>query len=311
MPSLHRFNKDENDSDYIYVNTLLSSILFVMCITSAPTYLHSIRSFYLIFKKGQPFYTLLLFVLVASFFNLTLAAVDGLGFWMKIKPCVLFGCFRTTLLIISSLLVAFVCMSRCIAVSYLNFYKKLNKTMVLTMISGIMLVISIVIPVFFYKLGHINFKYIGPPSHIGCSPIVTSDNKRTYISFVIFFVFTCDFILLIVFLIVSRRLNYPSLRPCMKRLKASARKVSLIVTMLYLVLHLPLVIVYTVFSFSPTSVVQIGSPVGKLLLDFMLRFLSYLYSAILPTIIVKTGSTNEETLSAAKQSVIDGNFNKS
>ena len=96
----------------------------------------------------------------------------------------------------------------------------------------------------------------------------------------------------------------------MKRLKASARKVSLIVTLLYLVMHLPLVIVYTVFSFSPTAVLKIGTPVGKLLLDFLLRFLSYLYSALLPTIIVKTGSTNEETLSAAKQSVYAGNFNQ-
>ena len=277
-----------------------------------PAYFHSVHSFFLIFKKGQPFYILLLFVLLSAFLNLSVAALDGVSFWTSISHynCVLFGCFRTAILIVSSLLIAFVCISRCIAVSSLNLYKRLNKTVVLTSISGLLLVFSMIIPGLFYQLGHIDFKYIGPPTHIGCSPILSPNSKHTYISFIIFFIFTCDFILLIVYLVVYRHLHSPSLRPCMKKLKASARKVSLIITFTYLILHLPLVVVYTVFSFSPTCVLSIGSSVGKLLLDFALRFLSYLYSALLPTIIVKTGSMNEKTLSAARQSVHIANTNK-
>ena len=303
---------DEKDNtDSIYVNIFLSSILFVMCLTSAPAYLHSVRSFYLIFRKGQPFYALLLFVLFTSLLNLFIAAIDGVSFWTEISHCPVFGCFRTAILIVSSLLIAFVCVSRCIAVSSINLYKKLNKTVLLTAVSGVMMLFSIVLPVLFYKLGHIKFKYIGPPTHIGCSPVLPKKSKHTYISFILFFLFASDFILLVVYLVLYKRLNIHSIRPCMKKLKASARKVSLIITLTYLVLHLPLIIVYTVFSFSPTSVISISSPMGKLLLDFALRFLSYLYSALLPTIIVKTGSANEKTLSAAKKSIVhQGHANK-
>ena len=274
-----------------------------MCIASLPSYFRTGRSFYLIFKKGQPFYILLLFVLVISFLNLCVAAVDGLGFWIEIPFCVVVGCFRTSLLIGTSLLVAFVCISRCIAVCTLHTYKKVNRTGVLIVISVILLFIAIITPIIFTKLKYMTFKYVGPPSHMGCSPVVNSENKKTYITFIIFFIFVSDFVLLFVYLILYKKLRKTCLRPCMQRLKASARKVSLIVTLTYLVLHLPIVIVYTVFTFDASIVVGIKNPSNKMLLDFVLRFLSYLYSASLPVLIVKTGSLNDKTISAAKQSV--------
>ena len=302
---LPRLGTENGNTESVYINILLSSILFVMCITSLPAYFHSARSFCLIFRKGQPFYILLIFVLLTSFFNLFIAALDGVGFWTDISYCAMFGCLRTAILIVSSLLIAFVCTSRCIAVSSLDLYKKLNKTSVLTGVSGMLLLISILLPVLFLQLGHIKFKYLGPPSHVGCSPVLAEDSKHVFISFILFFLFVCDFILLVVYLVLYRRLHNPSLRPCMKKLKASARRVSLIITLTYLVLHLPIMVIYTIFTFNPTSVLSIPSAMGKLLLDFTLRFLSYLYSAILPAIIVKTGSMNEKTISAAKKSVMN------
>ena len=95
-----------------YINIFLSAILFAMCILATPSYFYSSCSFLLIFKKGQPFYILLIFVLITSFLNLVVAAVDGVGFWTSIPQCLVVGCFRTSLLMISSLLIAFVCVSR-------------------------------------------------------------------------------------------------------------------------------------------------------------------------------------------------------
>lgn len=299
-------NSSQKHTESIYISTCLSSILFVMCIASLPAYVRTSLTFIQIFKKGQPFYILLLFVLLISFLNLCVAAIDGLGFWLEIPQCLAVGCFRITLLILTSLLVAFVCVCRCIAVCTLYLYKKMNKTSILTICSAVLLLISIILPILFVKMDYMTFKFVGPPSRIGCTPVLKSTKEYTYISFIIFFIFISDVVLLLVYLILYKKLHKKALRPCMKRLKASARKVSLSVTLSYLILHSPIVIVYTLFTFKPKYVIGIQGAVNTILLDFVLRFLSYLYSAMLPSVIAKSGSLNDKTISAAKQSVYRG-----
>ena len=244
---------------------------------------------------------------MASFLNLLLACLDGLGFWMELPLCQLFGCCRATLLVFSSLLVALVCSSRCIAVCNLNLYKRVNKTAILCAVSSLLLLLSLLFPIFMTYFNLLRFKYIGPPSHIGCSLILRSTGGDAYMSFAIFFIFICDVVLLMAYTILYHKLHHPSLRPSMNRLKASARKVSLIITLMYLILHLPIVVVYMAYTFQASQLITVSNPTNKLILDFLLRFLSYLYSAVLPTIIVKTGSVNQKTLGAAKNSVNYGN----
>ena len=112
-----------------------------------------------------------------------------------------------------------------------------------------------------------------------------------------------DILLLITYIILHKKLYTPSMRPNMKRLKESARAVSLIITVMYIVLNLPLFIVHMLVLVKSNVVEKIESETALLVLDFVIRFMSYLYSAILPSIIVKTGSLNKTVMIAARQSI--------
>ena len=285
------------------LNCFFVIVFVTMVIAGSPSYYISFKNFYKIFKNGQPFYICLLILLAVSAFSLLFALVDAIGFWVSLPACQLIGSLRTFTVITLSLLVAFVCIYRSIAVSSVILYKKVNRVKVLLGGCLAILGVSAFIAILMNRLEITNFKYLGPPSYIGCTPVLTKGNKFSFVGYVFFSVMVCDILLLLTYAILHKKLHKPSMRPSMKRLKESARMVSLIITVLYIVLHLPLFVVYMLVLVNSGVVEKIKSESALLVLDFTIRFMSYLYSAVLPSIIVRTGSLNKTVMIAARQSI--------
>ena len=233
------------------------------------------------------------FTIAGNIFNGIVTISKGLGYLITVHGCNVFGIMQTVYFCYISVFIAFICISRTIAVSLPLVYRVLMTCETVKYCIGACSLISaglsmlIIIPV------DLNFKYIiSSAGRVGCLPRLTKPNLQIWCAAFIGGIFFFDTVLLVTYCFTHFKFKELSSRESLKKLRKVVFRVSLSTTVSYIVCYSPTCIVYFLINIGNIDLKNI-SAWSAFKYDALLAFCAHFYALVLPLLLIYSKSLKQ------------------